>query len=593
MDCLKVREHLSEYIDNLLDTETTRLLEEHVLTCKGCKEELDSLQKMVSNLRSLELIKAPANLLINLNQRIEKRSALSKIFNRLFATHIFGLRPQLVAPAAIILLILILVSIFVSDVPKAIGPDGGEIYQANVKIIIPPNAVTDKTKISIRKQQDLAVPLAAGSSDWASDFYDINKSDPKVQFQVPIEIIIPSNNKYLVSNKYYFMASWNGKSWSRLITETDLENTAFKGVTTHLSKFSVFSSKDINMQNSIDLKIPRYEQYCPGGSVYSCASMLLNAYGIKVEPKDVANDFESRHCNKGLSNLNNIGGIIDEIIEFRDYLKARTSQDVLAMIYTINKQSSSSQKMRFKQELKLQISDNDPVWIFAYFKNNQRESKAYPFVMIGYDEESIKIHDPSGDIAKAVSSNKSNSEESMGDGIKWNDFLNLLDDATVYTLSINNATKLSDVQQAKDEKDPLVRITQPTTSDVYDLKVKWDTISLAGTASDDTGVVGVAWSDSCRRSGIASGTTNWTITNIDICLDENHRMIITVGAVDAEKNVGIDTLTVSMDTSMGTGKGDVKSRSTSRGADRGASVVDDVGPAAPKELSIYSYEPIE
>ena len=72
-----------------------------------------------------------------------------------------------------------------------------------------------------------------------------------------------------------------------------------------------------------------------------------------------------------------------------------------------------------------------------------------------------------------------------------------------------------------------------------------NTIVLAGTASDDGEIVEVTWSNNRGGSGTASGTTDWTISDIDLfCGDDN---IITVTAEDAEGNLGTDTLIIDVE----------------------------------------------
>lgn len=90
-----------------------------------------------------------------------------------------------------------------------------------------------------------------------------------------------------------------------------------------------------------------------------------------------------------------------------------------------------------------------------------------------------------------------------------------------------------------DEQAPLVTITTPTSDPVY--ASPSNSVILAGTASDNVGVVSVAWSNDRGGSGVAIGTTSWTTTTIALQIGNN---IITVSALDAAGNVGTDSINV-------------------------------------------------
>src|SRR6185436_2296846 len=57
---------------------------------------------------------------------------------------------------------------------------------------------------------------------------------------------------------------------------------------------------------------------------------------------------------------------------------------------------------------------------------------------------------------------------------------------------------------------PIVTITVPTT--LPTLAVNTNSLLVAGLANDNVGVVEVSWSNDRGGSGIAAGTTNWSIT---------------------------------------------------------------------------------
>jgi len=87
---------------------------------------------------------------------------------------------------------------------------------------------------------------------------------------------------------------------------------------------------------------------------------------------------------------------------------------------------------------------------------------------------------------------------------------------------------------------PTVTITSPTSSPTYPTDLA--TLSLGGTASDDTAVSSVSWSNDRGGQGTASGTDNWSVASITLQSGSNQ---ITVTATDAAGNNATDVLSVS------------------------------------------------
>ncbi|MFH0839841.1 MAG: DUF2275 domain-containing protein [Candidatus Omnitrophota bacterium] len=84
MKCLRVKELLSEYIDGALDAGTVALLENHVTTCRNCREELAILKTVIKDLGSTEKTKAPADFLQKVHERLERRSEFERVMRKLF-----------------------------------------------------------------------------------------------------------------------------------------------------------------------------------------------------------------------------------------------------------------------------------------------------------------------------------------------------------------------------------------------------------------------------------------------------------------------------------------------------------------------------
>ncbi|MCF6147594.1 MAG: hypothetical protein E3K37_02940 [Candidatus Kuenenia sp.] len=122
---------------------------------------------------------------------------------------------------------------------------------------------------------------------------------------------------------------------------------------------------------------------------------------------------------------------------------------------------------------------------------------------------------------------------SSGDGSK-----------TVYVWYKDAAGNVSDSASASitlDATAPTVSITSPTPDATY--STTSSAIDLGGSALDSTsGVSSVAWSNSATgSSGTASGTTNWSVSNINLSEGSNS---ITITATDNAGNTATDSITV-------------------------------------------------
>ncbi len=84
MECLKIKGLLSEYIDNALDANSKKLVDEHLSMCKNCREELKSLKICVEELGSLEKVQAPEDFLQKLHERIQPRFNFKDIMRKAF-----------------------------------------------------------------------------------------------------------------------------------------------------------------------------------------------------------------------------------------------------------------------------------------------------------------------------------------------------------------------------------------------------------------------------------------------------------------------------------------------------------------------------
>jgi hypothetical protein len=94
-----------------------------------------------------------------------------------------------------------------------------------------------------------------------------------------------------------------------------------------------------------------------------------------------------------------------------------------------------------------------------------------------------------------------------------------------------------------DTVEPVVSIDTPTADSTYSTSMT--TVALAGTANDNVSVSEVAWSctSGCSGSGVATGTTSWSTSTIDLAVGDNQ---ITITATDSSANTATDSITVTL-----------------------------------------------
>jgi hypothetical protein len=92
-----------------------------------------------------------------------------------------------------------------------------------------------------------------------------------------------------------------------------------------------------------------------------------------------------------------------------------------------------------------------------------------------------------------------------------------------------------------DGEAPVVTITSPTSGSSY--ATSSSAISLGGTAADAFGVRQVTWTSDRGPSGVAAGTSTWSIASVPLQSGAN---TITVKAVDAAGHAGTDAIVVTV-----------------------------------------------
>ncbi|OQB12731.1 MAG: hypothetical protein BWY16_00360 [Candidatus Omnitrophica bacterium ADurb.Bin205] len=106
MDCSRVRELLSGYMDQALDLETSEIVRKHLLDCKLCSEELAVLKGCVKEILSLKQVKAPENFLQMVHERIERDFEFKKIVHKFFIPLKVKIPLELVGVLGVVFLVI-------------------------------------------------------------------------------------------------------------------------------------------------------------------------------------------------------------------------------------------------------------------------------------------------------------------------------------------------------------------------------------------------------------------------------------------------------------------------------------------------------
>ncbi len=95
MNCSRIKELLSEYLDGQLDKEQEALVKDHLLLCGDCRDEFESMKAVVREIGSLDTVKAPDDFLESLHGRIKRDSWFQKIKSFLFIPDRFRIPVEL------------------------------------------------------------------------------------------------------------------------------------------------------------------------------------------------------------------------------------------------------------------------------------------------------------------------------------------------------------------------------------------------------------------------------------------------------------------------------------------------------------------
>jgi hypothetical protein len=111
MECARMKELLSEYIDGTLDARIRATVDAHLLNCQDCRKELASLRALVRALESMEPVKAPEDFLEQLHDRMASPSIFAKIIKKLFVPIKIKVPLEFATAVAMAVLVIALVNV--------------------------------------------------------------------------------------------------------------------------------------------------------------------------------------------------------------------------------------------------------------------------------------------------------------------------------------------------------------------------------------------------------------------------------------------------------------------------------------------------
>jgi hypothetical protein len=107
VECWRVKELLSEYVDDVLDPGLSLEMREHLVTCGDCSAELESLQSYLAAMQSLERLRAPADFLEGMRERLQKPSVTRRLLDKLLVPWHIKVPLEVAGICAVVLLIIL------------------------------------------------------------------------------------------------------------------------------------------------------------------------------------------------------------------------------------------------------------------------------------------------------------------------------------------------------------------------------------------------------------------------------------------------------------------------------------------------------
>jgi len=109
MICAEAKKILSPYLEGDLDSNTKKLLDEHLAICHDCSRELDKLKSLISALKAFPKIEPPQDFLESVRRRLDKPPVLTAALRRMFVPLHIKLPLEALTITATVIIIFFLV----------------------------------------------------------------------------------------------------------------------------------------------------------------------------------------------------------------------------------------------------------------------------------------------------------------------------------------------------------------------------------------------------------------------------------------------------------------------------------------------------
>jgi hypothetical protein len=198
MECVRVKELLSEYIDDTLDQETRKTVEKHLSSCEGCAEELASLRSLVEELGSLEKVKPPADFLEQLHERLESPSGFTRIGRKLFVPFHVKIPLELATATLLAVLVFSLFHTQLTEKPMIQTPLEQKAMEA--------------TEIETAKKKEVSLKKRPGAPKAAFEApsrvikggeMDVSKPDAGIHQSLELTLLVKKRVKKSVRGRVY------------------------------------------------------------------------------------------------------------------------------------------------------------------------------------------------------------------------------------------------------------------------------------------------------------------------------------------------------------------------------------------------------
>jgi hypothetical protein len=162
MKCEEAREHLSAYLDEMLEQDLKVRLEDHLSKCERCTQELSELRNIIESISSLDPIKAPSDFLDNVKKRLEPGFSLPKFIKTIFLPLQIKIPIQAAAVAVSVLLVFALVQQLqrsTDEFPRPTAPEPMRSAEVLDKESLDDKPKPSKGKLEFYEVQKLKRPV--------------------------------------------------------------------------------------------------------------------------------------------------------------------------------------------------------------------------------------------------------------------------------------------------------------------------------------------------------------------------------------------------------------------------------------------------